>query len=161
MSDRLNTVKRAALARVLEINPGYAAESMAHLGYVACLGALIARARGLDMELAQVAGYLHDIWLHERHPYSQEIANAHACEGAKLAREIMVDIGEFTDVEIKTVCDMIFNHDFINQTDSRMDEILKDADMLSHYLNASAAGNEAAYHPRVAAALRELGCVVA
>ena len=66
MSGRLEKIKRMALEDLLNVNPDYAATGYAHLSYAACLGALLARKRGCDMELCQAAGFLHDVWLHER-----------------------------------------------------------------------------------------------
>ncbi len=154
---RYDEVKRAALAFLLKRNPDYAPVGIAHTGYVACLSALLARARGLDMEIAQTAAYLHDLWLHWHSPYDAETARRHAHEGALLAAEILREIGAYTDNEIAAVSAMIENHDFLDQTDDPMSEVLKDADMLSHYLNASAAGREEAYHQRVRRALGEVG----
>ena len=92
MSGRLEKIKRMALEDLLNVNPDYAATGFAHLSYAACLGALLARKRGCDMELCQAAGFLHDVWLHERAPYSQADCDAHAAEGAKLARRMMEDL---------------------------------------------------------------------
>lgn len=153
---RYDEVKRAYFAFLLEKNPDYAPVGVAHTGYVACLSALLARARGLDMEIAQTAAYLHDLWLHWHYPYDAETARRHAREGALLAKEILRTIGAYTGAEIDTVAVMIENHDFLNQTDDPMSEVLKDADMLSHYLNASAAGREGEYHERVRRALGEV-----
>ena len=156
MSGRLEKIKRMALEDLLNVNPDYAATGYAHLSYAACLGALLARKRGCDMELCQAAGFRHDVWLHERAPYSQADCDAHAAEGAKLARRMMEQEGEFAPEEIETVARMIENHDFTRQTDDPMSEILKDADMLSHYLNASALGREEEFNPRAALALEEM-----
>ena len=92
MSGRLEKIKRMALEDLLNVNPDYAATGYAHLSYAACLGALLARKRGCDMELCQAAGFLHDVWLHERAPYSQADCDAHAAEGAKLARRMMENL---------------------------------------------------------------------
>ena len=156
MSGRLEKIKRMALEDLLNVNPDYAATGYAHLSYAACLGALLARKRGCDMELCQAAGFLHDVWLHERAPYSQADCDAHAAEGAKLARRLMEQEGEFAPEEIEIVARMIENHDFTRQTDDPMSEILKDADMLSHYLNASALGREEKLNPRAALTLEEM-----
>ena len=149
MSGRLEKIKRMALEDLLNVNHDYAATGYAHLSYAACLGALLARKRGCDMELCQAAGFLHDVWLHERAPYSQADCDAHAAEGAEQE-------GEFAPEEIETVARMIENHDFTRQTDDPMSEILKDADMLSHYLNASALGRVEEFNPRAALALEEM-----
>ncbi|MGI6239288.1 MAG: HD domain-containing protein [Christensenellales bacterium] len=153
---RFDDVKARALSFLLDKNPDYAPVGIAHLGYAACLCALIARARGLDMELAQTAGYLHDLWLHWHHPYDAETARRHASEGAILAEGMLRETRAYTDDEIYTVRRMIENHDFTDQTHDGMSEVMKDADMLSHYLNASAAGRECEFHPRAAKVLAEL-----
>lgn len=68
----------------------------------------------------------------------------------------MRELGEYTEDEIRVVAVMIENHDFTSQCDDPMSEIMKDADMLSHYLNASAAGMEDRFNPRAAKTLYEL-----
>ena len=153
---RLDEIKRMALGYLLEKNPGYAPVGYAHLCYSACVGAILAHKRGLDMELCQVAGFLHDVWLHERYPYDEATVKAHAHEGALLARRMLGEQGGFTSDEIDTVAQMIENHDFTTQTDDGMSEIMKDSDMLSHLLNASAAGREHEFNPRAYKTLREL-----
>lgn len=153
---RYDEVKKAALTFLLRTNPDYAPIGIAHTGYVACLSALFARMRGLDMEIAQTAAYLHDIWLHWHYPYDEETARRHAHEGALLAREMLGEIGAYRAHEIEIIATMIENHDFLDQTDDPLSEVLKDADMLSHYLNASAAGREEAFHKRVQRGLEEI-----
>ena len=154
---RFDDLKARALSFLLDKNPDYAPVGVAHLAYSASLSALIARKRGLDMEIAQTAGYLHDLWLHWHVPYDDAVARRHAAEGAHLAEHMLRETRAYTDDEICTVRRMIENHDFLEQTHDEMSEIMKDADMLSHYLNASAAGRESAFHARVAKVLAELG----
>ncbi len=155
--NRYDAVKKAALAFLLEKNPDYAPVGIAHTGYVACLSALLARARGLDMDLAQTAAYLHDLWLHWHFPYDAQTVRRHAHEGALLAVEVLRGIGGYREDEIATVVAMIENHDFLDEVNDPMSEVLKDADMLSHYLNASAVGREADFHERVRKTLAQMG----
>lgn len=157
--NRLDTVKAIVTRTLTERNPDYAPIGLAHDGYVAALSALLARLRGQDMELAQAAGWLHDVWLHLRAPYTREIAERHAEEGAVLAETLLGQLSLFSSDEIRIICQSIRLHDFTRRTDDPMSEILKDADMLSHYLNASAAGQEREFDPRAAAVLKELGRV--
>lgn len=157
--ERLDKIKVMVTEFLMRENPAYAPIGLAHLGYCACLCALMARARGEDMELAQTAGYLHDVWLHKNAPYDDEICRRHAHEGALMARDFMRRHGGYTEMEISAVANMIENHDFTARRDDPLSEILKDADMLSHYLNASAAGREGDFNPRAAAALRELSAL--
>lgn len=142
--------------RLLAANPDYAPVGYAHLCYSACIGAILAHKRGLDMELCQTAGFLHDVWLHERYPYDEETVKAHAYEGALLARRMLLENGAYSQNEINAIETMILNHDFTGRTDDGLSEIMKDADMLSHLLNASAAGREHEFNPRAYKTLCEL-----
>lgn len=153
---RFDRLKIKVAGFLMENNPGYAPIGIAHLAYSACLGALIARKRGLDMDIAQTAAYLHDVWLHLHAPYTDETVRMHAHEGALMAERFMREMGEYSEDEINTVATMIENHDFTSQTDDPMSELMKDADMLSHYLNASAAGREGDFNPRAGSTLNEL-----
>lgn len=155
-ASRFDRLKIKITNFLMENNPSYAPIGLAHLAYSACIGAILARKRGLDMDMAQTAGILHDVWLHLHAPYNDETVKLHAHEGAVMAADFMRDMGEYTEEEICTVVTMIENHDFTAQTDDPMSEIMKDADMLSHYLNASAAGSEDQFNPRAAKTLYEL-----
>ena len=155
--NRYDKLKTMVVNFLMEKNPAYAPIGISHLNYSACLCAIFARKRGLDMDVAQTAGLLHDVWLHLNYPYDNEIAARHAHEGAVMAEDFMRRHGEYSEDEIATVCRMIENHDFTSQTDDPMSEIMKDADMFSHYLNASAAGREADFNVRAVRALEELG----
>lgn len=155
-TQRFDRLKIKVTCFLMENNPDYAPIGIAHLAYSACIGAILARKRGQNMDLAQTAGYLHDVWLHLHAPYDEATVKLHAHEGALLAERFMREMGEYTDGEIAVVARMIENHDFTGQTDDPMSEIMKDSDMLSHYLNASAVGREDKFNPRAAAALYEL-----
>lgn len=96
---------------------------------VAQAAALLAIKRGLDPELAAVAGILHDIYAYVAGSYEN-----HDIKGAELAREILNDINLFSNDEIEIVCTAIFNHDDRQGKHSPYDEILKDADILQPYL---------------------------
>ena len=89
MSGRREKINRMALEDLLNVNPDYAATGYAHLSYAACLGALLARKRGCDMELCQAAGFLHDVWLHESARYSLADCDALAADGENLALRMM------------------------------------------------------------------------
>lgn len=155
-AQRFDRLKIKVTRFLMENNPDYAPIGIAHLAYSACIGALLARKRGQNMDMAQTAGYLHDVWLHLHAPYDDATVKLHAHEGALLAERFMRETGEYADEEIAVVAQMIENHDFTWQTDDPMSEIMKDSDMLSHYLNASAAGSEDKFNPRAAATLYEL-----
>lgn len=155
--NRYDKLKCMVVNFLMEKNPGYAPIGISHLCYSACLCAIFARKRGLDMDLAQTAGLLHDVWLHMNYPYDDDIAARHAHEGAVMAEDFMRRHGEYSENEIETVQRMIENHDYTSQINDPMSEIMKDADMFSHYLNASAAGREADFNERAVKSLEELG----
>lgn len=155
-AQRFDRLKIKVTEFLMKNNPGYAPIGIAHLAYSACLASLLARKRGQNMDIAQTAAYLHDVWLHLNAPYTEETVKLHAHEGAVMAENFMREMGEYSQEEIHTVVMMIENHDFTAQTDDPMSEIMKDADMLSHYLNASAAGAEDRFNPRASATLYEL-----
>jgi uncharacterized protein len=104
-----------------------------HLYGVAQSCALLALKRGLDPELCTIAGMLHDVW-----SYKTGDATDHAELGSVEAGEIMSELGCFTETEIATVGTAIAHHSDKGGVHNVVDELLKDADVLQHYLyNAS------------------------
>lgn len=87
--------------------------------------------RGLDIELAGIAGMLHDIAVYaENCPHK-----VHAQRSAQLAKTILQDMKLFQEEEIVAMTNAIAVHsDKLTRTDSRFAEMLKDADVLQHYL---------------------------
>lgn len=94
------------------------------------------------MELAVTAGLLHDVCT-----YKLNDSVNHAHKGAVMAREILKDLGRysnfswkteyqspFSDEEIEQICQAIYNHSSKGQVDAPLDEVLKDADVLQHCL---------------------------
>lgn len=103
-----------------------------HLYGVGMSAALIALKRSngrIYAELAQIAGMLHDYVTYQRNDNTD---HAHACE--PIARDILSDCGEFTEDEINLICTAIYNHSDKNTVDGEFDEILKDADVMQHWL---------------------------
>ena len=104
------------------------------------------------MELAAIAGLLHDIYA-----YKTGARADHAHQGAVLAKEIMQETGLFSEEEMETVAGAIHHHSDKDTVDSPFDEVLKDADALQHFLImllAEPAPHEAA---RVSKLKEELG----
>ena len=91
-----------------------------HLYGVSLAAVILAKKRGLDEELAAMAAMLHDL---------------HAHKGAELAREILNELSLTTDEETDIICSAIYHHDDKAVVDSPMDELLKDADVISHTMN--------------------------
>ena len=100
-----------------------------HLYGVSATCVLLAKKRGLDPELCAVAGMLHDI-----STYKTGDPTDHAARSAAEAERILTEIGIFSDAEIALICDAISRHGAKDEVDGDMAEILKDADVLQHYL---------------------------
>lgn len=111
-----------------------------HLYGVAQACAMIAMKRGVDQELAVIAGMLHDYAT-----YSTMDSREHAQRGAVMARDILNELNVFAQNEIDTVCTAIFNHSDKANIHARLDEVLKDADVWQHCM----------YDPLVTAARKD------
>lgn len=100
-----------------------------HLYGVSQACALLAKKRKEDVELAAIAGMLHDIYC-----YSAMNSKDHAHNSAKIAKEILESLKLFTYDEINTICTAIYNHSDKAIIHEKLDEILKDADVMQHVL---------------------------
>ena len=108
-----------------------------HCGYIHLYGvashcSLLGLKRGLNSELCAIAGMLHDI---SRYKNGSDLE--HARLSSLDARKIMNEIKSFSDEEINIVCSAISKHSDKKEIDDYYDEVLKDADVLTHYLNNS------------------------
>ena len=101
--------------------------AIAHLYGVSLAATVLAKERGLDPELAAMAGMLHDLHAYKTGSYDQ-----HAQLGADLAREILNELKLTTPKETDIICSAIYYHDDKSVVDSPMDELLKDADVIDH-----------------------------
>jgi HD superfamily phosphodiesterase len=128
-----------------------------HLYGVGVLAALIAMKRGHDKkyaELAEIAGILHDYVSYKR-PDTPE--HAHVC--APVIRGILEETGEFSSVEIDMITAAVYNHSDKSRRDSEFDEILKDADVMHHWLRNSMEDFNYC-EPRTAELIAEFGLTV-
>ena len=100
-----------------------------HLYGVSQACALLASKRKESVELATIAGMLHDIY-----SYVKMDSQDHAHKGAEMAREIMDSLEVFTEDEKNLICIAIYNHSDKTMIHSWLDEILKDADVMQHVL---------------------------
>ena len=128
-----------------------------HCGYVHLYGvasncSLLALKRGLNAELCSIAGMLHDI---SRYKNGSDIE--HAKLSSLDARKIMNETKSFNDEEINIVCSAISKHSNKEDIDDYYDEVLKDADVLSHYLNRSKFQVEEKERDRLNKLFKELG----
>ena len=100
-----------------------------HLYGVSQACTMIALKRNQDVELAAMAGMLHDL-----HSYKTMNTEKHAERGSVLARQILEELELTSSSETDLICSAIHNHSSKNATHSTFDEVLKDADVLQHCL---------------------------
>ena len=128
-----------------------------HCGYIHSYGvasncSLLGLKRGLNSELCAIAGMLHDI---SRYKNGSDLE--HARLSSLDARKIMNEIKSFSDEEINIVCSAISKHSNKQDIDDYYDEVLKDADVLSHYLNFSRFQVQEKERDRLNKLFKELG----
>ena len=99
-----------------------------HLYGVSLFCAIIARRRNQDVELATMAGMLHDLYT-----YKMMDSKNHAKKGAKLAKEILNSLELTTEEETKLICKAISNHTDKKSKHSNFTEVLIDADVMQHH----------------------------
>jgi len=103
---------------------------MNHMVSVSQFCAMIALKRGENVELATMAGLLHDI-----HTFTHLNLEKHAKKGAVMAREILEQLNLTTDEETDMICSAIQHHSKKKGTFPSFDEVLIDADVLEHKLH--------------------------
>jgi len=123
-----------------------------HLYGVSLAATILAKKRGLDPELAAMAGMLHDM-----HAYRTGSYDDHAHKGADLAREILTELQLTDEAETDLICSAIYHHDDKYAVDDPMDELLKDADVIHHTLNDTAKAVKEKEQARYDKLMKELG----
>ena len=126
-------------------------EGYVHLHGVAQFCALLAKRRGEDVELAAVAGFLHDIKSYRTLNYED-----HAHLGAKMACEVLQETGSFSQEETERVCTAIYHHSEKDRLHDGLTEVLIDADVMSHSLSRPLHPPKAHEAQRYAKILKEL-----
>ncbi len=124
----------------------------AHLYGVSLAAQMLAKKRGLDPELAAMAGMLHDM-----HAYMSGSYEDHAHLGAELGRGILEKLELTTPEETEIICSAIYHHDDKALLDSPMDELLKDADVLDHCFKDASKPVKEKEQKRYDALCKELG----
>ena len=104
--------------------------AISHLYGVSLAATMISKKRGLDQDIASMAAMLHDL-----HAYKTGSYDDHAHLGADLARDILTELQLTDEKETDMICSAIYHHDDKLVTDSPMDEVLKDADVIHHCMN--------------------------
>ncbi len=133
-------------------NPEDRRSGFVHLYGVSAAAALLALRRGQDAELAAVAGMLHDLAT-----YETGTSDDHATRGARRASEVLRNLGAFTDVEIGAVRSAIAHHSDKAAVHDAFSELLKDADVLQHFLSNPGAPPLGSHAARREALKQELG----
>jgi hypothetical protein len=121
-----------------------------HTYGVAQACALIAGRRGLNTEIAYISGLVHDLYT-----YKTGIIINHQHNGAEMARPALRDMNIFSADEQKLILSAVFHHGDKVHVHDDYDEVLKDADVLSPFLND--AGTHMFYYavPRLSRLLKE------
>lgn len=126
--NRIEAVREVVDAILLEMpDDKFRRHAYVHLYGVSQACALLAMRRNENVELATIAGMLHDI-----HTYSTGDPTDHAHKGAVKARSILVSLRLFDEKEIDQVCGAIYDHSSKGEKNAPLDEILKDADVMQH-----------------------------
>lgn len=122
---------REKMDAIVEAMPDASARrcAYAHLYGVSMACVLLAQHRGVDSELAAVAGMLHDMAT-----YKTGDSAAHAHRGARLAQELLGETKLFSEEEIRMVCGAIDSHSDKQNKHTPFAEVLIDADVLQHCL---------------------------
>lgn len=129
--DRVSEIEAFAFARFNEIEDvQWRTRAVYHSHAVSLLCVLLARKRGLDPEVAAIAGLLHDLYAYERREYAD-----HAHRGAVRAKEVLEALGVTTAEENAVIAGAIERHDDLGLIDGPMDEVLKDADLIDNAMS--------------------------
>ena len=124
----------------------------AHLYGVSLAAQVLAKKRGLDPEIAAMAGMLHDM-----HAYKTGSYDDHAHLGAELAKKILNKLELTTPEETEIICSAIYHHDDKASIDGPMDELLKDADVFDHCFKDASKPIKEKEQKRYDALCQELG----
>lgn len=100
-----------------------------HLYGVSQFCALIALKRGENVELATIAGMLHDLYT-----FQFMDGENHAHKGALLAREVLHELNLTSSSETDLICSAIHHHSSKREQHGTFDEVLMDADVMQHCL---------------------------
>lgn len=113
-------------------------KTFAFLHAAGCMtvGRILAQKRNLDVDITSVAAILHDIAVIKNGTYKD-----HAALGAEIAKDILKNIGGFSEEEITTITQTVLHHSEkeIYSEDPYI-ELVKDADVFECSLYKNAEG---------------------
>jgi len=154
MVNRLEKIRCEIDRLIMECQPNNARYFFNHLYGVSEYCALLAVRRNLDPELAATCGMLHDIY-----QITGGTIEQHAVKGAAEAERILKSINAYSDEEIAVITTAISRHSKKRKIHEPYDELLKDADVLSHCLYNTGYRVIEKDAARFESLLEELGCV--
>ncbi len=100
------------------------------------IGRILAQKRNLDIEIAEIVCILHDIYVIVEGEYED-----HAKKGAKIAKTLLEESGDFSQEEIDLITEAIAHHSEKQiYTDKPYVELVKDADVFDCSLYENAQG---------------------
>jgi len=129
MTNRLERLRHKIDKLIAKHQPYALRDFTIHLYGVSEYCALLAIRRELDPEIAATSGMLHDIY-----QITGGTIEEHAIKGAVEAEKILRSMDSYTDEEIAVITTAISRHSKKRKFHDPYDELLKDADVLSHSL---------------------------
>jgi len=129
MINRLERLRHKIDKLIVKHQPYAARDFTIHLYGVSEYCTLLAIRRELDPEIAATCGMLHDIY-----QITGGTVEEHAVKGAVEAEKILRSMDSYSDEEIAVITTAISRHSKKRKFHDPYDELLKDADVLSHSL---------------------------
>lgn len=108
-----------------------------HLYGVAEFCFILAGRRGLNTEIAYITGLLHDVYAYFTGSYV-----CHGQSGADMVRVALRKMNAFTYDERMMITSAIFHHSDKEHIHDEYDELLKDADVMQHFIENSCSSVE-------------------
>lgn len=130
--DRLELVRMLVDQEIAKLSE----ESERKYAYIHTYGvaqacSMLAALRKVDIELACISAMLHDIAIYKENSPHKD----HANRSGIIAKEILEQTNVFEEREITIITHAILSHsDKANRHDGALAELLKDGDVLQHYL---------------------------
>lgn len=130
---RLEDIKRIVDNMLLGIeNLADRRDGYVHLYGVADFACAIALKRGHGREYAELA-YMAGL-LHDYEKYRTGSGKDHARKSAEAVKILLQECKFLSEIEIETIYEAIYYHSHKEQIHTEFDEILKDADVMEHWL---------------------------
>jgi len=155
MANRLERLRFEVDRLITEHQPYNLRYFINHLYSVSEYCSLLAIRRGLDPEIAATSGMLHDIY-----QITDGSIEEHAVKGAAIAEKILMSMNLYNDEKIAIITTAISRHSKKRKFHDPYDEILKDADVMSHYFYNTGYPIIEKDALRLERLLEELGCSV-